>query len=158
MSEQLRSIYARWERLEEEKAATSADLKELFLEAKGNGYEPKALRIAFRLKAKADGPEAADTAATAALVETYISALSFDAGVRLSRASAPARVEIIEEIPRLEPSPAAPPPPPAVGAKTVPAPTPRPARNDDLDLPPNLRRERNANDDAAVAAIMGRLA
>ncbi len=144
MSEQLRSIYARWERLEEEKAATSADLKELFLEAKGNGYEPKALRIAFRLKAKAEGPEAAETAATAALVETYISALSFDAGVRLSRASAPARVEIIEQFPlepSLEPSPAAPPPPPAVGAKTVPAPTPRPARNDDdLTIPSFMRR------------------
>ena len=141
-NEQLRSIYARWERLEEEKAATSADLKELFLEAKGNGYEPKALRIAFRLKAKADGPEAADTAATAALVETYISALSFDAGVRLSRASAPARVEIIEEIPRLEPSPAAPPPPPAVGAKTAPAPIPMRPRPGEIDttIPEFLRR------------------
>jgi len=142
MSEQLRSIYARWERLEEEKRATAEDLKELFAEAKGNGYEPKALRIAFRLKAAAEGPGAAETAATAALVETYIAALSFDAGVRLSRASAPARVEIIEEIPRLEPSPAAPPPPPAVGAKTVPAPIPMRPRPGEIDttIPEFLRR------------------
>lgn len=94
---QLRSIYERWQRLEEDKAAISEDLKELFAEAKANGYEPKALRIAFRLKAKSEGPDAAEAAETAALVETYIAALSFDAGVRLTRASAPARVENIEK-------------------------------------------------------------
>lgn len=147
MSEQLRSIYARWERLEEEKRATAEDLKELFAEAKGNGYEPKALRIAFRLKAAAEGPGAAETAATAALVETYIAALSFDAGVRLSRASAPARVEIIDES-GLKNADAAPDPArvsststPASGAKEAPAPTPRPARNDDdLTIPAFMRR------------------
>jgi len=142
MSEQLRSIYARWERLEEEKRATAEDLKELFAEAKGNGYEPKALRIAFRLKAKAEGPEAAETAATAALVETYISALSFDAGVRLSRASAPARVEIIEEIPPLARSPAVPAATPAPAAKEAPAPIPMRPRPGEIDttIPEFLRR------------------
>lgn len=75
MSDQLRSIYSRWQNLEADKAAISEDLKELFAEAKSNGYEPKALRIAFRLKASAEGPKAAEVAETASLVETYIAAL-----------------------------------------------------------------------------------
>lgn len=75
MSDQLRSIYARWQNLEADKAAISEDLKELFAEAKGNGYDSKALRIAFRLKASAEGPKAAEVAETASLVETYIAAL-----------------------------------------------------------------------------------
>lgn len=94
MSDQLRSIYARWQNLEADKAAISEDLKELFAEAKGNGYDAKALRIAFRLKAAADGPDASAVAETASMVEMYVAALSEN---RLSRASAPARVEIIEE-------------------------------------------------------------
>jgi uncharacterized protein (UPF0335 family) len=75
MSDQLRSIYARWQNLEADKAAISEDLKELFAEAKGNGYDAKALRIAFRLKAAAEGPHATAVAETASLVETYITAL-----------------------------------------------------------------------------------
>lgn len=49
---QTRSFFERWQRLEEEKAALSEDLKELFAEAKHAGYEPKALREAFRQEAK----------------------------------------------------------------------------------------------------------
>ena len=46
--DQLRTIVARIERLEEEKAALSADLKEVYLEAKGNGFDVKALRTVMR--------------------------------------------------------------------------------------------------------------
>ena len=42
--DQLRTIIARIERLEEEKAALSTDLREVYAEAKGNGFDVKALK------------------------------------------------------------------------------------------------------------------
>ena len=48
--DQLRTIIARVERLEEEKAALSADLKEVYAEAKGNGFDVKALRAVIRIR------------------------------------------------------------------------------------------------------------
>lgn len=44
----LRSAFERWQRLEAEKKAISDDLKELFAELKGNGFDSKATRAAFR--------------------------------------------------------------------------------------------------------------
>ena len=75
MSDQLVSIFARWRNLEDEKARISEDSKELFAEAKGNGFEPKALRVAFRLAVKADEPLSDADRATQALAETYLAAL-----------------------------------------------------------------------------------
>jgi uncharacterized protein (UPF0335 family) len=48
--ERLRQIVARIERLEEEKAALAADIKEVYAEAKSAGYDTKVLRkvISFR--------------------------------------------------------------------------------------------------------------
>ncbi len=48
--EQLRQIIARIERLEEEKAALAADIKEVYAEAKGNGFDVKILRKVVRLR------------------------------------------------------------------------------------------------------------
>ena len=48
--DQLRSFVARIERLEEEKAALAADLREVYAEAKGNGFDVKALRTVIRLR------------------------------------------------------------------------------------------------------------
>lgn len=42
--DQLRAIVARIERLEEEKATIAADIREVYAEAKGNGFDIKALR------------------------------------------------------------------------------------------------------------------
>ena len=42
--DQLRAIVARIERLEEEKATIAADIREVYAEAKGNGFDVKALR------------------------------------------------------------------------------------------------------------------
>ncbi|MGZ3272409.1 MAG: nucleoid-associated protein GapR [Caulobacteraceae bacterium] len=47
---QLKTIIERIERLEEEKAAVMADLKEVFSEAKGNGFDPKIIRKVVRLR------------------------------------------------------------------------------------------------------------
>ena len=48
--DQLRTIVARIERLEEEKAALSADLREVYAEAKGNGFDVKALKSVIRIR------------------------------------------------------------------------------------------------------------
>lgn len=46
--DQLRAFFERWNRLEEEKTAISEDLKALFAEAKGVGFDTKAMRVVFR--------------------------------------------------------------------------------------------------------------
>ncbi len=68
---QLRSIIERIERLEEEKKATADDIKEVYAEAKANGYDVTTLRkvIALRKKNQHERQEAE------ALLETYLSAL-----------------------------------------------------------------------------------
>jgi len=53
---QLRSIVERIERLEEEKAAIADDIKDVYGEAKGNGYDTKVLRTVIRLR-KQDASE-----------------------------------------------------------------------------------------------------
>jgi uncharacterized protein (UPF0335 family) len=49
-SDQLRSYIERIERLGEEKAALAADIREVFAEAKGNGFDVKIMRQAIRLR------------------------------------------------------------------------------------------------------------
>ncbi|MEX2450768.1 MAG: DUF2312 domain-containing protein [Rhodospirillales bacterium] len=49
-AEQLRSFVERIEHLEEEKEALSADIKEVYAEAKVSGYDIKILRQIVRLK------------------------------------------------------------------------------------------------------------
>lgn len=46
--DQIKSIVERIERLEEEKAALTADIREVYAEAKANGYDVKALRRVVR--------------------------------------------------------------------------------------------------------------
>jgi uncharacterized protein (UPF0335 family) len=48
--DQLKSVVERIERLEEEKAALSADIKEVYAEAKGNGFDVKILRKVVRIR------------------------------------------------------------------------------------------------------------
>jgi uncharacterized protein (UPF0335 family) len=48
--DQLRSIVERIEKLEEEKAAIGADIRDVFSEAKGNGFDSKALRSIVKLR------------------------------------------------------------------------------------------------------------
>ena len=69
--EQLRSIIERVERLEEEKKTISDDIRDLYSEAKGNGYDVKALRTIVRMR-KQDANERAEQEA---ILESYISAM-----------------------------------------------------------------------------------
>ena len=48
--EQLRSVVERIERLEEEKKATADDIREVYAEAKANGYDTKVLRQVISLR------------------------------------------------------------------------------------------------------------
>jgi uncharacterized protein (UPF0335 family) len=48
--ERLKSFIERIERLEEEKRALSGDIKEVYAEAKGTGFEPKIMRQIIKLR------------------------------------------------------------------------------------------------------------
>ncbi len=48
--ERLKSLIERIERLEDEKAALLADIREVYAEAKGNGFEPKIMRRLVTLR------------------------------------------------------------------------------------------------------------
>lgn len=48
--ERLRSLIERIERLEEEKRALAADIKEVYAEAKGSGFDTKIIRQLIRLR------------------------------------------------------------------------------------------------------------
>jgi uncharacterized protein (UPF0335 family) len=50
--DELKSIVARIERLEEEKKSISEDIKEVYAEAKANGYDAKVLRKVVALRAR----------------------------------------------------------------------------------------------------------
>ncbi len=49
---QLRALIERIERLEEEKKTIAEDIKEVYAEAKGNGFDTKAIRTIVRLRKK----------------------------------------------------------------------------------------------------------
>jgi uncharacterized protein (UPF0335 family) len=67
----LRAFVERIERLEEEKKATSDDIRDVYAEAKGNGFDVKALRAIVRLR-KQDTDERKEQEA---ILDTYLQAL-----------------------------------------------------------------------------------
>ncbi|MFG1477280.1 DUF2312 domain-containing protein [Xanthobacter sp. V4C-4] len=69
--EQLKSFIERIERLEEEKKAISDDIKDVFAEAKANGFDVKALRAILKIR-KEDVDERKEHDA---IVELYCQAL-----------------------------------------------------------------------------------
>jgi uncharacterized protein (UPF0335 family) len=67
----LKSLVERIERLEEDKAAVAADLKEVYAEAKGEGFDAKILRKVVRLR----GQDRAKRQEEEALIDLYLSAI-----------------------------------------------------------------------------------
>jgi uncharacterized protein (UPF0335 family) len=67
----LKSLVERIERLEEDRAAVANDLKEVYAEAKGEGFDTKILRKVVRLR-KAD---VAKRQEEEALIELYLTAI-----------------------------------------------------------------------------------
>ena len=69
--EHLKSFIERIERLEEEKKALADDIRDVYAEAKGNGFDVKALRTIIRMR-KQDENERAEQET---ILETYLQAL-----------------------------------------------------------------------------------
>lgn len=69
--DQLRAFIERIERMEEEKASIAADIKEIYAEAKGNGFDTKVIREIVRIRKQ----DASERAEHEAILELYLSAL-----------------------------------------------------------------------------------
>ncbi len=67
----LKAFVERIERLEEEKKAIADDIRDVYAEAKGNGFDVKALRTVVRMR-KQDSDERKEQEA---ILETYLHAL-----------------------------------------------------------------------------------
>ena len=70
-AEQLRSYIERIERLEEEKAGLASDIKDIFAEAKGNGFDVKTMRQILKIRKM----DASDRDEQEALLDLYMHAL-----------------------------------------------------------------------------------
>jgi uncharacterized protein (UPF0335 family) len=71
---QLKAILERIERLEDDKQAVMLDIKEVYAEAKGNGFDTKTIRQIVRLRTK----DKAKRQEEQALLDLYLSALGWD--------------------------------------------------------------------------------
>ena len=69
--DQIRAIIERIERMEEEKKTISDYIREIYVEAKGNGFDPKALRTIVRMR-KQDANERAEQEA---ILDMYLHAM-----------------------------------------------------------------------------------
>lgn len=69
--DRLKSFIERVERLEEEKKAITDDMKEIFAEAKGEGFDVKVIRLILRIR-KQDSNERAEEEA---VLDLYLHAL-----------------------------------------------------------------------------------
>jgi uncharacterized protein (UPF0335 family) len=69
--DQLKSIIERIERLEEEKQALADDIKEVYGEAKANGFDTKTLRQIVRIRKQ----DSAERQEQEALLDLYMHAL-----------------------------------------------------------------------------------
>jgi uncharacterized protein (UPF0335 family) len=81
--DQLKAFIERIERLEEEKKATSDDIREVYAEAKGSGFDTKAIRAIVKMR-KEDADKRVEHEA---IVETYMHALGMLADLPLGQAA-----------------------------------------------------------------------
>src|SRR6185312_14590862 len=77
----LRSFIDRIERLEEERAAAVADIKEVYAEAKGHGFDTKVMREVVRIRRM----DRADYEERKALLDLYLEAMQ--AGPEIAEAA-----------------------------------------------------------------------
>lgn len=73
-ADQLRLLIERIERLEEEKKGIGDDIKDVFLEAKANGYDAKIMRQVLRLRKM----PVHDRQEMEAILQTYLAALGME--------------------------------------------------------------------------------
>ena len=70
-ADQLKAFIERIERLEEEKAGIAGDIREIYAEAKGNGFDTKAMRKILAMRKK----EFSERQEEEAILELYMQAL-----------------------------------------------------------------------------------
>ncbi|GHE72147.1 UPF0335 protein [Camelimonas fluminis] len=70
-ADELKQFIERLERLEEEKAGIAGDIKEVFAELKGRGFDSKAVRQIMRIRKK----DRAELQEEEAILELYLQAL-----------------------------------------------------------------------------------
>lgn len=73
-ADQLRLLIERIERLEEEKKGIGDDIKDVYLEAKANGYDAKIMRQIVRLRKMPQH----DRQEMEAILQTYLAALGME--------------------------------------------------------------------------------
>ena len=73
-AERLRQLIERIERLEDEKAALAADIREIYAEAKAVGFDSKVMRQIIKLRKM----DTADQQELEALIDTYKHALGME--------------------------------------------------------------------------------
>lgn len=69
--DQLKAIIERIERLEEEKKTISDDIRDIYAEAKGNGFDVKVLRTIVRMRKQ----DASERAEQEAILDLYLNAM-----------------------------------------------------------------------------------
>ena len=82
-ADELRQFVERIEKLEEEKAGIASDIKEVKAEAKGRGFDVKAITEIIRMRKQ----DAAERQEREAILETYMSALGMLAETPLGQAA-----------------------------------------------------------------------
>lgn len=80
---QIKALVERIEKLEEEKAAIAEDIKEVYAEAKGNGFDPKIIKKVIALRKQ----DATKRKEEQALIATYMDALGMLATTPLGAAA-----------------------------------------------------------------------
>lgn len=80
---QLQSLVERIEKLEEEKSALAADIKDVYAEAKATGFDPKIIKQVVALRKK----DASKVAEEKALLAVYMDALGMLADLPLGKAA-----------------------------------------------------------------------
>ena len=83
MNNQLQSIVERIERLEEEKRTLAEDVKEVYLEAKGTGFDPKIIRKIVSMRRQDSHKRMEEQA----MIATYMEALGMLADTPLGLAA-----------------------------------------------------------------------
>jgi uncharacterized protein (UPF0335 family) len=73
--DQLRAFIERIERLEEEKKAIADDIRDIYAEAKGNGFDTKVLRQVIKIRKQ----DRAERLEQEALLDLYLAALGMQA-------------------------------------------------------------------------------
>ena len=74
-ADQLKAVIERIERLEDEKKALADDIKEVYAEAKGTGFDTKIMRKIISLRKK----DHAERQEEEAIMELYLQALGMEA-------------------------------------------------------------------------------